>query len=93
MRTFGHDSVRAAEAAFERNAKIITDWLNGKTFEAIGEELGLTKQRVHQLAHDVLALHGYRGAKRGHKRILPHLLRLMTQRLEKIREQERPWNI
>ena len=45
---------RATEEDQERRADVMRLRRQGQTFEAIGEQLGITKQRVHQLYWDTL---------------------------------------
>jgi hypothetical protein len=45
---------RATEEDQERRAEVMRQRRRGQTFEAIGEQLGITKQRAHQLYWDTL---------------------------------------
>lgn len=86
-RQLGLDSLLNAEKAHTRNLEILRAWCDGKTFEQIGLELGVTKQRVAQLIQIILHRHGYRGAKRGNKRIYNKLVELMEERIARLRKE------
>lgn len=84
-RQLGHDSLNNAEQAHTRNLKILRAWCDGQTFEQIGLELGVTKQRAAQLVQTVLHRHGFRGAKRGNRRLYNQLAKLMEERIVRLR--------
>lgn len=85
-RVLGHESLRSAEQAHVRTKQILEAWCDGRTYESIGEEMGITKQRVAQLIQMALTLHGYRGAKRGDKRLFRKLSKLMDLRIARLRK-------
>jgi hypothetical protein len=65
--------VKSAQAAHARRLRITAKWLRGKPCEAIGAEMGITKQRVHQIVVMTLERCGCSRARRGERHLIPHI--------------------
>lgn len=73
--------VERAQQAHARRVKIITAWLKGSTFDAIGETEGIVKQRVHYIVCEILRRSGHSSARRGQAQLIPAIVARMEQRL------------
>ena len=70
--------VQLIKQAHPRYVHIITLWLGGTTCAAIGQELGVSKQRVHDLIIRILGRHGFTRARRGQQHLLPAIVDAMN---------------